>query len=248
MNRKALWMASLLLPVIALAQSPDTRPAIPDGGARIRLVSLFIPNLPNAPFTATVNTEWVRTLGDGSRITLVNHRLIARDSAGRVFQERRRLVPPNSPQPSPLTETDITDPVLKLQYVCDATGKTCEVRPRAFWVTPATRPPVADDSSENLGVQTIAGVEVVGARQTVVIPPGAIGNDSPIKTTREYWFSPKLGFNLISQRDDPRAGTQRFEVSDLTLSEPDAKLFSLPPGSRVLRLSTAQPPDPNAGN
>jgi hypothetical protein len=27
---------------------------------------------------------------------------------------------------------------------------------------------------------------------------------------REYWFSPKLGFNLLSKRSDPRIGTQTF--------------------------------------
>ncbi len=95
MNHNALWTTSLVLASICLAQSAETRPALPDGGTRERLVSIFIPNIPNAPFTATVNTEWVRALPDGTRITLVNHRLIARDSAGRIFQERRMLVPQN---------------------------------------------------------------------------------------------------------------------------------------------------------
>jgi hypothetical protein len=41
---------------------------------------------------------------------------------------------------------------------------------------------------------------------------------------------------LISVRDDPRFGTQRFEVSDIVPGEPDAKLFSPPEGSRIIDL------------
>ncbi len=89
---------------------------------------------------------------------------------------------------------------------------------------------------ESLGTQTIGGVEIIGTRETIVIPAGEIGNDSPINTKREFWFSPKLGLDLISVRDDPRFGMQRFEVSDLVLGEPDAKLFSPPEASRIIDL------------
>ena len=85
--------AFLLIPTL-LGQVPQAPrgSGIPDGGTREVLVSIFIPSLPNAPFTATLNTEWVRFLADGTRITLRNHRLIARDKSGRIFQERRLLV------------------------------------------------------------------------------------------------------------------------------------------------------------
>ena len=86
MKISAVWASPLLLLATCLAQSQQTRPVVPDGGISQRLISIFIPSLPNAPFTATVNTEWVRILPDNTRITLVNHRLIARDSAGRVFR------------------------------------------------------------------------------------------------------------------------------------------------------------------
>src|SRR5258708_26490777 len=82
---------------VSLAQTPQP-PAqqsqrLPDGGTREVLISILIPSLPNAPFTATVNTEWIRQLPAGSTITLKNHRAIARDAAGRVFQERPALIP-----------------------------------------------------------------------------------------------------------------------------------------------------------
>src|SRR5258708_15911168 len=82
---------------VSLAQTPQP-PAqqsqrLPDGGTRQVLISILIPSLPNAPFTATVNTEWIRQLPDGSTIILKNHRAIARDPAGHVFQHRPPPLP-----------------------------------------------------------------------------------------------------------------------------------------------------------
>jgi hypothetical protein len=239
MNYNALGIIPLVVVSLCLAQAPQTRPLLPDGGTRERLVSIFIPNLPGAPFTATVNTEWVRLLPDGSRITLVNHRLIARDSAGRIFQERRMLVPKNGKQESFVNQTEISDPILKQQYICGPSENTCQLefrRPPPTAVQPLAGTNKADPAIQSLGTQTIGGVETVGTRETIVIPPGEIGNDSPINTSREFWFSPKLGLNLISVRDDPRFGTQRFELSDIQLGEPDAELFSPPEGSRIIDL------------
>jgi hypothetical protein len=192
-----------------------------------------------------VNTEWVRILPDNTRITLVNHRLIARDSAGRVFQERRLLVPQNGGQQSFITQIEIKDPVLKQQYICMPSAHTCQVEYRQTIVSPVP-PPVASQTPagsnanqlevQSLGTQTVAGVETIGTRETVTIPAGQIGNDSAINTTREFWFSSALGLDIISVRSDPRFGTQRFELSDVMLGEPDAKLFSPPEGSRIIDL------------
>jgi hypothetical protein len=235
----------LLFPVLSIVfcchaqqQPPQSRPAPPDGGTPGVLVSIYIPNIPDAPFTATVNTEWVRALSDGTRITLVNHRLIARDSAGRIFQERRLLVPQNGKQQSIVTQTEISDPILKQQYICFPNGNVCQLEPHQPFLAVARHDATAnsDPSQQSLGTQTVGGLETLGTRETTVIPAGEIGNDSAINTTREYWFSPKLGFNLVSVRDDPRFGTQRFELSDITLGDPDPKLFSPPEGSRIVDL------------
>jgi hypothetical protein len=87
------------------------RPRPHDGGVQERLVSILIPAVPRAPFSATVSTESIRMLADGSRITLVNHRAIARDGAGRIFQERRLLVPPDGEHESVITQTEISTPL-----------------------------------------------------------------------------------------------------------------------------------------
>jgi len=55
-----------------------------------------------------------------------------------------------------------------------------------------------------------------------------MGNNRPILTKREIWYSPQLGVNLLSKRDDPRFGNQNFEVTHISLGDPDPKLFELP--------------------
>jgi hypothetical protein len=80
---------------------------------------------------------------------------------------------------------------------------------------------------------------VEGTLETGVIESGAIGNNSPMLVRREFWYSPQLGVNLISKRQDPRFGIQNFEVSDIVLGEPEAKIFELPIGSKVIDLRRA---------
>jgi hypothetical protein len=53
---------------------------------------------------------------------------------------------------------------------------------------------------------------------------------------KEFWYSPYLKINVITKRFDPHAsGIDNFEVKDIQLTEPDAKLFDLPDGYRVVR-------------
>jgi len=235
----------LLLTPVFFAQTPQKGPAIPDGGTREVLLSIFIPSLPNAPFAATVNTEWIRALPDGTRITLKNHRLIARDKRGRIFQERRALVPEEGKQESVLTQTEISDPVAHEQYICAPLEHVvCQLE--VFHPVESGSPAIGSTAQktpgspgeESLGRQWIAGMEAVGTREIEVIPTGTIGNDSPILSKREYWYSRQLGLNILSIREDPRFGTQKFELSDVTLGEPDAKLFAPPEGSKILDLRT----------
>jgi hypothetical protein len=243
-----MFTGFLLLPnSLSLAQAPQESQRLPDGGTREVLISILIPSLPNAPFTATVNTEWIRQLPDGSSITLKNHRAIARDKAGRIFQERRFLVPDDRKSESGVSQIEISDPVSHELYICKPRERVCQLE--EFSASVFVRPPSAGTapqqpgaaSEENLGKQTVSGLETVGTRETTVIPTGAIGNNSPLLSKREFWYSPQLGVNLISKRQDPRFGTQNFEVTDITLGEPDAKLFELPSGSKILDLR--KPPE-----
>src|SRR5580658_849534 len=78
----------------------------PDGGTIQRIQSIDIPPIPNAPFSAVVVTEWTRIMPDGSTALMKNHRMVARDSVGRVFEERRYLTPDGDKQETLLSEMD----------------------------------------------------------------------------------------------------------------------------------------------
>lgn len=227
---------------VSLAQSQQPQ-RVPDGGTREVLISILIPSLPNAPFAATVNTEWIRQLPDGSAITLKNHRAIARDAAGRIFQERRYLVPDDGKTKSGVSQIEISDPVAHELYICIPQERTCQLEefspPESLPLTASGKPHMVQGASldsEDLGKQSIGGLETVGTRETTIIPSGTIGNNSPLMSKRETWYSSQLAVNLISKRQDPLSGIQNFELSDITLGEPDAKLFKVPSGFRILDL------------
>ena len=235
------WL--LLLASLALAQNSTERP--PDGGTHEVLVSILIPSLPNAPFSAIVNTESIRQLPNGTSITLINHRAVARDSAGRIYQERRLLVPDDGKHESVITQTEISDPVAHELFICVPKEQVCQVE---TFTAPAFQPPrtavdskgrAGESALQDLGRQSINGVETVGTKETVVIESGKTGNDSPIEVQREYWYSPQLGVNLLSKLRNPRVGIQNFEVSDIVMSEPDGKLFKVSSKMKMIDLRTA---------
>lgn len=83
-------------------------------------------------------------------------------------------------------------------------------------------------NTEDLGKQTIEGVECEGKRMTSTLPAGAIGNENPIQTVRESWYSPELKMTIMTKQTDPRFGETTYRVTNINRAEPDASLFSLP--------------------
>ena len=152
-----------------------------------------MPTVSGAPFTLTLSTQWTRRLSDGSTITLINHRLIARDSSGRVFQEQRRLVPENDPNADRVSNLQWSDPEKGAYYDCLATTLVCQLdtyRPIASEV-PAVPGPTMNGKAfvtvQPLGMRTIEGMETQSRLETTTINAGAIGNDKPIVITKEFW-------------------------------------------------------------
>jgi len=261
MLRTALILLLLFttITLCAPAQSqrlPPVQSQIEDGGSNQTLQSIVVPNLPNAPFTVTLDTEWVRGSSDTGKVTVVNQRRIARDSAGRVFQERWYLVPKNGNMKSYMTAIQISDSEAHTLYTCRMDGShVCDLRDYFPAANPVPKPeapfigPIPDYSGfmnrENLGTRVIAGVETAGVRETIIYNPGAFGNDQKITVTREYWYSTQFGFNLLSKRLDPRFGSQTFTVTSLDPTEPDPQLFELPQGFKVADHRASPTPGAN---
>ena len=57
-------------------------------------------------------------MADGGSYTLTNRRRIARDSAGRIYEERWLLVPKGSDIKSSMNFIQIADPVNRTLYTC----------------------------------------------------------------------------------------------------------------------------------
>src|SRR5262249_4594885 len=86
----------------------------------------------------------------------------------------------------------------------------------------------ASSNTEQLGTQMIEGVECEGTRLVTILPAGAIGNENPIKTTRESWYSPELKITIMTKQNDPRFGESTYRVTNIVRAEPDPTLFQIP--------------------
>src|SRR6201998_215762 len=117
--------ASVLFSLSVLAQNSEPGMHAPDGGVIEQFNSILLPPVPNAPFTSMVTAEWTKVLEDGSTLTVQNRRLVVRDTAGRIFQERRRLIPKDSQQEPDLLRTEISDPIKHQKYFCRVATKIC---------------------------------------------------------------------------------------------------------------------------
>jgi hypothetical protein len=215
----------------------------PDGGTRQRVESVVIPPTPNAPFSAVVTTEWTRIMPDGSKQTMKNHRTIARDSMGRVFEERRFFSPDGDKRETQLSELDYRDPSRHELVVCMTFQKTCRVsryeQPGTVAMEKVGPPSNGRDdvTTEDLGRKTIGDVEVVGSREVTTISAGTMGYEKAQPIVKEFWYAPQLGINVTTKRFDPRASAiQDFEVGNIRLAEPEEKMFEPPAEYRVVRM------------
>jgi hypothetical protein len=85
--------------------------------------------------------------------------------------------------------------------------------------TPVTTP---------LATKDIEGVRANGELSTWTIEAGKIGNEKPIRITREVWTSPDLMLTVQSKDIDPREGEHHYRLTNLSRQAPDPDLFKVP--------------------
>jgi hypothetical protein len=198
--------------------------------------------IPDEPFSANTSTDWTRTLADGRTITEHVDAFLARDSEGRIYRENHRFVPAGSRDPAPLREIHLIDPVARTDLLCDVRAHACKLS--VYWPKTLfeTTPEGTYDrgtqtlSREVLGPDTIEGIPVLGTRETTTIVAGASGNDRPIVSTREFWYSDELQTNLAVTRIDPVKGKQIIRLSQISRTAPDSHLWDVPVGFKVRDL------------
>jgi len=246
------WLLIVGFAILGQTAAAQDQPAqkqvvrIPDGGTSGRMESIFVPPKAGAPFSMVLVTEWSRPLnnGTGGTFTLTNERRIQRDSKGRIYQERWLLVPKGSKIQSIMDIFQITDPEQHTWYNCETRTKVCNLYQYSLTTQDNFQPAIGTSGPmpngngfrqhEDLGLSSSAGVETHGYRETSTINAGVLGNDQPMVSTREFWYSPQLAINLSSIVETPQSGKQVFTAKDLSTSEPDPSFFNVPEGYKVV--------------
>ena len=245
-SRVALAFTTFALLAAAGAQAPPQQKPIriPDGGVGCRMESIFVPPKAGAPFSFILATEWTRLMNNGGTFTLANERRITRDTRGRIYQERWILVPKGGKLKSFMDVFQITDPDT---HTCNnrLTGpKICNLYSYRLTTRDNFQPPILTTGPfpdctgyrqhEDLGAGSTEGVDTHGYRETVTFNPGTMGNDQPMSTVREFWYSSRLAVNLVSIVDDPQSGKQVFTAKEISTAEPDPSVFQVPPDYKVV--------------
>jgi hypothetical protein len=205
---------------------------------------VFVTPIPNAPLLAVVNTESSQLLKDGTPLNQKTLSAIARDRQGRIFNERRALIPASETATPPILSIHIYDPQTRTSTFIDPQRQVA-------WQStlnrpPAAAPPLATSSAansyikkENLGTRTMEGVEVHGVRDIQTIPAEANGGKE-VTVVDEYWYSDDLRLNMLAIHKDPRTGEQTTTVTQVDRSEPDPAIFEIPSGYKILPRGSLQ--------
>lgn len=242
-GNRAVRMVSLvgliaLVAPLAFSQENTTSVPPPYRGVSEQVDGVFVTPVANVPFSATAELESVQVLPDGSSTAKKTINNIARDSAGRIYNERRRLVPFSFTGTPQLTRFHIYDPDTRLNTFLDPATHLAHqsvfTNPAAQLLASAAQVNSRGHHGEDLGNDVMENVAVHGTRTSRTISAQSSGTGQPVVITDEYWYSDELHLNMLVKHDDPRTGQQTVTVTHVTRAEPSEALFQVPSGYRVV--------------
>jgi len=216
----------------------------------------FVTPVPGAPFSAVVEQDMTQVLKDGSSFKRKTSALIARDSQGRIRNERHEVLPSSSTKKPQLFLIHIYDPETRLNtflnpYTHIARQRTLPNPPSTEppsnqgLLEPGAQPPNPYLQVQDLGVDSMDGIEVHGYRKTITIPAMASGIGHRLVVTDEYWYSEELHINILTKHNDPRTGNLTVAVTQVNRNEPGVDLFAIPPDYKVVDMT---PPEAETQN
>ncbi len=202
---------------------------------------MYIPLTKDQPFKAKFNVEIIKPLPDSSLVKQKYYVMVARDSAGYEYRESRDMVPTDSDREPALVSTMVYDPKNSTATTCSPARHSCQRRSFDPSLQPAEQPALGTTDNGQTTIQRVSlgkkqmdGVEAEGIRETQTVKAGVNGNNRPLVTSRETWYSPQLQLYLSVMVTDPYGATRKVEATDLKLGEPGEEWFAIPEGYRVL--------------
>jgi len=227
-----------------------------------------VPNLPFTATSVSDRTS-VRSITPNSTTGQVtfygNHRMIARDSAGHIMMEQRALIHDGQKQDSDLLAIEFIDPASMKFLRCRPLEKTCylyslrktqmgyitylaEDRP-ILGVPPEMISKLEGATVKSGGQKALEDIrtDVYHARFEMPNQNGAVITRTPNSDaarnvefyTNDVWYSPELQMDLKMSYSNGN-GDHTETIKDLKRGEPDAKLFSVPAGYKVVDGATAK--------
>ena len=224
-----IWLGVFVIgafSIISLAQDPPRTMAAN---------SVYV--VKNKPYSADSISETVQTLVDGNKITRISKNKVHRDSEGRT---RREDLPSGlvSANYLSLRETiTITDPIAGFNYYLNPSAKTARRQPITIKGTLGEKTNNTSGfttTDANAAVEKIEGIECTIKSLKTTIAPGAIGNEREIITTSETCYSDDLHIILLSKRNDPQIGINTTKLANITRTEPDKSLFTIPSDYKIV--------------
>jgi hypothetical protein len=242
-----LFAASLTLPAFSQTAQQSMPPNY--RGVQTLVGGIFVTPIPNFPFTADVEIVSHIKLDNGSEhiVTSTNH--IARSSSGRIYNERRAMMPAGFKGTPRLLSAHIYDPSSRqsifinpdLHLARSMTLRAPEATPTAS-LPPQQQPKIPGVTETDLGVQSLSGLELHGIRKQRTVPADLSGTGKPIVITDDYWYSPELAIYMTIRHEDPRTGEQLVMVTNADRHEPSAETFVVPPEDKLVDETTDNSP------
>jgi hypothetical protein len=230
----------LLIASTAIVSSQQVREQPPQYSGPVTIVpGVFVTPIAGVPFSATVMIESKQPLADGTVETRVTQTDIARDSRGRIRNERHMLMPAGTQGVSPLIAVHVFDPGTRISYIFNPATMIA----REQLVPPPRRQVSAGEGdTKDLGFSTLNGFQARGTRATRQIPAPASGTGKTVAVTDEFWYSEELHMNLLEEHTDVRGGKQTLAILSIKRDEPAPTLFEIPAGYRIVDMTPQSAP------
>ncbi len=232
-----------------------------------RIVTAQVGDAPHnarLPYMAEFKTTQVRTLFDGTAMTSETTEVIAIDSQGRRMNATATV--PTQGGQATQTHFTVFDPMTHTRISWASPGK--EVTVSAVPIPAAAQPCGASWASftvisrrtgkrvesvktkvEDLGTETIEGVEARGQRTTTTTTRKIKRHKESQVNTFELWTAVAPGLRGLEVRvvsDDPQQGKTRRELVKFSQAEPDSSIFQMPPGYEIVNREVAMDWCPSA--